>query len=75
MKTRYKFIHFEKSEELDGYFCKNNKSRDVLGFVNYYTSWHTYVFEGIDGCVFNISCLQDICHFMGQIQDNPKGGK
>lgn len=66
MKTRYKHIHFE-DDGAGFYYCKNNRSNNIIGGVSYYTSWKRYVFEGVEGCVFDTSCLQDICHFMGQL--------
>lgn len=69
MKTTYKYIHFEKIE--GEWFCFNNKSKCVLGWICYYRKWRLYVIEFEPGCVFNNTCLTDIAHFLKQLQ----GGK
>lgn len=79
MKTRYKYIHFVNALDADknpSFMCYNNKNDSVLGWVEYYKPWKQYVFEGKGGCVFNISCLNDIANFMKQMKvDQAKGGK
>ena len=72
MKTKYKHIIFrEYKVETDPhhpvYICRNNRSGDVLGGVEYYQSWRRYVFEGKQGAVFDTSCLADIIDFMKQL--------
>ena len=39
-----------------------------LGVIDYYKRWHCFVFEGIDGCVFDVKCLSDIIDFMNQLK-------
>jgi hypothetical protein len=68
MKTRYKHIVFEQVGDSTNWICHNIKTAAKLGYVEYYKRWHRYVFEGVEGCVFDTSCLQDICHFMGQLR-------
>lgn len=71
MQIKYKFIHFEKVE--DGvktrpfYQCKNNKSGDNLGFVEYDRRWKLHTFNPSPHTVFSVSCMQDIIHFIGQL--------
>ncbi len=68
MKTKYKFINFQKSIVSDAtWICSNNKTYDCLGVVAYYDRWKQWVFEGRPACVYSVSCLQDIIHFMGQL--------
>lgn len=80
--TRYKFIHFveidpfgrrDPKRKTSVWECRNNRSDDALGRVQWYGPWRQYCFfpEPIDGLVFNDGCLKDICHFMGQL----RGGK
>jgi len=65
---KYKYIRFEQSEETKtGWYCKNKKSDDILGFVYFYKPWKQYCFYTIDNMVFNISCLQDIADFLGYL--------
>lgn len=66
MKTRYKYIHFERVATF--WECYNNKSEKVLGEINYYPSWRCWVFESVGlGIVFNVGCLRDIADFMEQL--------
>ena len=46
MKTRYKYIHFEKnlfSSEV--WNCINNNTNHRLGILEYYPEWKQYIFE------------------------------
>lgn len=77
MKTKYKYIHFEKINENDAdsdaeWDCKNNKSKCVLGIIEYYGRWKQYVFEAYGDCVFNVDCLNDIVDFMKQLPRKAK---
>ncbi len=67
MKTRYKYIHFEKVEG-QGWFIFNNKSDKELGRIEYYRKWRQYIVEFEPECVFNDSCLTDILHFLRHLQ-------
>lgn len=53
MKTKYKFIYFERIPDKNGFYIKNNKLGAYLGVIGYYPPWRQYVFEGYEGCVFN----------------------
>ena len=75
MKHKYKRIHFLRADtdllkEKPYWRCKNNRTYATLGIVEMYSQWNKYVFEPTANCAFDISCLQDIIHFMGQL----KGG-
>lgn len=75
MKTKYKFIHFTKKMRLndrwDIWGCYNNKNEyDQLGKVEYYPSWKQHIFIPTDlRAVFNKSCLDDISHFINQLNN------
>lgn len=76
MKTKYKYIHFEhRSSELytndNIWTCRNNKSNSLLGMIEYYPSWRQHVISFEKGCVFNNTCLQDIIHFLEQLNKQP----
>ena len=76
MKTKYKYIHFEKIA--GQWFCYNNKAKSELGRIEYYSRWRQYVIEFEQGCVFNDTCLTDIIHFLRQLQtehNKPKENK
>jgi hypothetical protein len=77
MKTKYKFIYFEKAnwktEGFKVWRCLNSKSSNTLGYVEYYLLWKQYIFEAYaDSIVFSASCLDDISHFLKQL--NEAGG-
>lgn len=72
MKTQYHFIHFEEGQSLlpqheRQYLCKNNKSKSTLGIVSYYPLWEMWCFSPSSGCIFSVSCMNDIIHFIGQL--------
>ncbi len=77
MKTKYKFIHFNKCP--DGsqwdYILHNNKTNDILGFIFYYPQWKQSVIEFEEKCVFNNQCLFDITNFLHQLNEAKKAGK
>ena len=69
MKTKYKFIYFKQLE--NSLWACNNKSNEPLGYVEYYPQWKQYVFSTLTpDVVFNVSCLQDIIHFIKQLGNN-----
>jgi len=48
-ETRYKYIHFVRTGEAFGhpaYSCRNNRSDDTLGIVEWYPAWRQYVWGG-----------------------------
>ncbi len=71
LKTKYKWIRFEKSEASDEWHCIN-LSGQFLGFAYYKNGWRQYVFnvetsafeQGID---FNFNCLENIADFLKQL--------
>ncbi len=73
MKTKYKFIYFEKiaiTEDLQkpSWLCRNNKTNDILGTIFWYQTWKQYVFEPESQfVVFSKSCFRDIIDFMEQL--------
>ena len=75
MKTRYKYIHFERMETTDRdylWVCLNNRYGDPLGHVEYETHWHTHIFKPAHGTVFSADCLDDISKFMKQLNEGKK---
>lgn len=71
VKTRYKFIHFEKGAY--GWICKNTRRGDILGRVIHYETWRQYIFDANSNCAFSADCLTDIANFMTQLNTQPKG--
>ena len=68
MKTQYKFIHFKPTYLESIWTCFNNKSKSMLGMVEYYKPWKQWVFSTEDQMdVFSVSCLEDIIDFMKQL--------
>ena len=71
MKTKYKWIRFEKHVCIDivEWLCMN-KSDQCLGAVEYDAGWRQFVFivsvwEG--ETKFNFRCLEDIADFLKQL--------
>ena len=73
-KTTFEHIYMERigssGTQADGYLkpvyeIRNNKSDDLLGYIDFYPEWNQYVFESSDpDNIFSTSCLQDIIEFM-----------
>lgn len=77
MKTKYKYIHFEKfkTENHYGYQCLNNKKKTTLGFVRYDKQWKCFIFipyPFLEMC-FSQDCLEDIIDFMQQLKEDTNG--
>lgn len=71
IKTKYKHIHFVNYGIENGkryYACENNKSDTHLGTAYFYPTWRKYVFVANEYAIFDESCLQDVCHFLGQLK-------
>jgi len=79
MKTKYRHICLEEDpampvEEKSTWFCRNNKTKEILGMVTWYGPWKRWVFEGEPGCVFDYTCLRDIADFLeNQLGRAPRG--
>lgn len=70
MKVKYTHIHFadcSTSEEVV-YVCRNNKTGDILGFVEYDNPWRRFRFRPNGHPDLDNGCLNDIVHFMGQLK-------
>lgn len=71
MKTKYKFIHFYRVmvlKKTEVWVCCNIRTGGKLGEVKWYSAWRQYCFFPKGKTVFNISCLEDIRHFIGQLK-------
>jgi len=69
MKTKYRHIHFTEEPGMDVnrksmWFCRNNKSKAILGAVTWYGPWRRWVLEAEPDCVFDHNCLRDIADFL-----------
>jgi hypothetical protein len=69
MQTEFEFIYFEDVTPYDGrkttvWECRNKKSTDLLGRVQWYGAWRQYVFVCCAGVVMSDSCLNDIRGFI-----------
>ena len=72
MKTRYKYINFEGVPTIlktKAWICRNNKSDDVLGKIQWYSPWRQYCYFSVGGSVYNPECLSDIKEFLQQVKD------
>ncbi len=71
MKTLYKYIHFAKAADkpkTSVWACFNTSSGTSLGLVQWYAPWRQYCFFPEPNRVFNIGCMDDINHFIGQLK-------
>jgi hypothetical protein len=76
MKSKFKHIYMDHigltkygESEKGAYEIRNNKSDDLLGYISWYDDWNQYVFESFsDEIIFSVSCLQDICEFIGELK-------
>jgi hypothetical protein len=78
MKTEYQYIRFEKVAEKPKtsiWVCVHSKKRQRIGKVSWYGPWRQYCFFPGDMIVFNVSCLQDICHFIQQLPRKTRTNK
>lgn len=74
LKTKYKYIHFEKMVEFDAltdkpvYVCKNNSFDTLLAQIFWYDVWKQYVADFSRDAVFSADCLDDISAFLAQLR-------
>lgn len=73
MKTKYKFIYFKQMIEPGCWECLNNKRNDTLGYLKYYKVWKEYILKSEDFVFFSASCLDDISHFLKQLNAERSG--
>lgn len=72
MKTKYRFIHFEKHGQ-NRWFCKNNQSESVLTGIVWYPRWRCYCTEHtVFNALFNSDCHKDIADFLEQLNKERK---
>jgi hypothetical protein len=70
MKTKYRYIHFEKSGGgLDnsgkpGWWCRNNNSDDTLGTIVWFPAWRQHVFSPCKDTIYSVDCMLDIIDFI-----------
>lgn len=72
--THFQFINFVPLSEAGPgpgltaeWSCKNNKSRDELGRVGWYSSWKQYVFYPTTQSIYSLGCLADIQSFLAEL--------
>jgi hypothetical protein len=75
MTTEYRFIRFVPDGEFEGkpmWSCANRKSGGELAKVFYYRLWRQFcVRVTAEQNVFSYDCLEDIAHFLRQLNDRP----
>lgn len=66
MKTQYTHIDFV--ENLGGHWsCLNRRGRNELGRCAFYRPWKQWVFQPQPSTEFSADCLEDIAHFLRQL--------
>ena len=71
MTTKYRHIHFVEVPQKGAkkmYEIFNTKSGVSLGGVFWYSAWRRFCVAPESGSVFDVTCLQDIIHFIGQLK-------
>jgi hypothetical protein len=71
MQTKYKHIafyldHVDHDIRKAVYLCANHSGED-LGRVEWYEPWKQYCYFNTFGVIYSQSCLQDIAHFLSQL--------
>lgn len=66
MKTRYKYIHFDKNGD-DTWTCLTNRGDTELGNIMKNLQWKCYEFVPEYGMAFTEDCCSDISHFLRQL--------
>lgn len=69
MKTKYKFIHFEKSNLPATWICKDVKRGFELGEIFWDYFWKEFVFcpRWVSKALYNSGRLRNIADFMDQL--------
>lgn len=71
MKTRYKYIRFEKIDSppsTKDWKVMSKNGAMLLGDIVFYETWSEFCFAPANMTVFSVDCLQDIIHFIGQLE-------
>jgi len=75
MQTEYKHILFDLKEtkaKTTVWSCKNKRSGEELAFISWYGPWRQYCFFPTIAAVYSSSCLEDIKHFIAQLEEERK---
>jgi len=75
MKTEYQYIRFVElaaTGKTRKFSCQNIRSGAELGRVQWYGAWRRYCYFPTVQAVYSASCLADIQHFIGQLEDERK---
>lgn len=71
LKTKYEYIHFSKQQQKEKtsvWLCRNNKTEEPLGNIEWAAGWRQYVFDAEPDAEFSSSCLIDIATFMKDLR-------
>ena len=74
MKTQYNYLKFVKTADKPKtsiWVCVNH-GNELLGEVHWYSSWRQYCYFPAETSVYSIGCLQDIVHFVEQLNAEHK---
>jgi hypothetical protein len=67
------YTYFDFRKALNGsYDCVNRKHGNKLGEADFYRPWKQWCFNPSAGTVFNDKCLEEIAHFLGQLNGTLK---
>jgi len=75
MKTEYKYIRMDQccdTGKTTVWNVNSTSTETCLGTIAWYGAWRKYCFFPYHSTVFHDGCLQDICHFIGQLMAERK---
>lgn len=69
-RVDFRFIHFvliPSAGKTGIWSCRNNRSGEELGRVQWYGAWRQYCYFPTEPAVYSAGCLQDIDNFIKRI--------
>lgn len=76
-QKQYQYIEFVRQDVKKRltlvYHCRNIKSRDLLGFVQWSRNWKQYCFYPEGSTIFNRGCLMDVYDFLDGLMEDRRG--
>lgn len=76
MKTVYRYIRFYQGQTVKEHpiwICRDRSTAPgKLGACEYYREWKQYVFNTNPNADFSADCLDDISHFLKQLNEHGK---
>ena len=68
MKSYIDYVLVDEKPKTDVFTVFSRSSLEELGTIKWYAPWRQYCFFPESGTVFNVSCLNDVNHFIEQLR-------